>query len=251
MFPIFKKIAQLFKIALIRRKANLFDFRLDTRLFGRNEFMCSNSTELFRTIEFGGEADALGAFLFLLNSDDVVWDIGASVGLFSIHASKRVRQVYAFEPEPRIFERLNQNIAINTKKNVLAHQMALSDKPGKLALHSDGVDSFSPSLFNLSRHKNSIEVAVSTIDLMLAEGLKKPTVLKIDIEGAEALALSGASKVLSGPDKPRVIFMEVHPDFLPNKKADEQIILELLQKAGYKILSLNWRDAQYHIIALS
>ena len=75
-----------------------------------------------------------------------------------------------------------------------------------------------------------------------------PTVLKIDIEGAEILALRGARKLLSGlfGPKPRVVFLEVHPKFLHAFNAVVEDVHELMRDFGYSLTSSRVRDDQFH-----
>jgi hypothetical protein len=63
------------KRGLCIRQMGEFDFRVSQ--FGSYTFRCGNRVEYFRAVEFGGEAEALGALLFLLRPEDVVCDIGA------------------------------------------------------------------------------------------------------------------------------------------------------------------------------
>jgi Methyltransferase FkbM domain len=83
---------------------------------------------------------------------------------------------------------------------------------------------------------------------MVRNSLMVPTVLKIDIEGAEILALRGARKLLSGlfGPKPRVVFLEVHPKFLPAFNAVVEDVYELMENCGYSRTSSRVRDDQLH-----
>src|SRR5262245_26402911 len=69
-------------------------------------FEINNQVERFRTEGFGGERSFLEYFLGQIESDDTVFDIGASVGLMTVFAASKVRCVYAFEPDPENMGRL-------------------------------------------------------------------------------------------------------------------------------------------------
>lgn len=215
------------------------------------KFYCESNTEIFRTVKFGGEITSLGAFLFLLKPDDIVWDIGASVGLYSIYSTSIVSQVFSFEPDPKICSRLQENVALNQlEHNITSINEAIGKKQGVISLHSDGLKGNSPSLSQLNRHSNTIEVKVDTIDNLISKTNSHPSVLKIDIEGAEILALKGGSELLSSIKKPRMIFMELHPKFLTHFNSSEQECLDLLQTYGYQIISFQKRSNEIHIIAI-
>ncbi|GAI83002.1 unnamed protein product [marine sediment metagenome] len=66
-----------------------------------------------------------------IGSDDIVVDIGANIGIFTILAASRTRNViYAFEPFPENVEFLNHNIYTNGFHNIITHTVAVSDKVG-------------------------------------------------------------------------------------------------------------------------
>jgi hypothetical protein len=81
--------------------------------------------------------------------------------------------------------------------------------------------------------------------------LVRPTVLKIDIEGAEILALQGAQRLLRAPDRPRLLFVEAHPEFLPTFGGNLDQLSTLMTDAGYQVLSTRRREDQLHLIALN
>lgn len=221
----------------------------EVTLYGQHRFRCSNPIEVTRTVHFGGEPAPLGAFLFLLQDDDVVWDIGASVGLFTVHSAARVRRVVAFEPDPATHRRLVENVQLNgLSDQVETHQLALGDRPGQLTLYTDGLSGMAPSVANLGRHQQNVVVPVHTLDDLVAKGLPAPSVIKIDIEGAEMLCLSGASQSLNSPQRPRLIFLEVHPQFLPSFGSTPDQLVELLQKSGYQEVSNQAREDQFHSV---
>lgn len=221
---------------------------------GEFRFRAQNATEVARTLDYGHELVSLAAFLFLLKPDDVVWDLGASVGLFTVHAAARCSEVVAFEPDPPTFARLKENVALNGFSGKVRFEgCAVGQEPGTLELSTDGLHGLAPSLAmgTDGRHKNRVAVPVETIDRLVGKGVPAPTVLKVDIEGAEILALRGGRTVLSGPKRPRLLFVEVHPLFLPNFGATADDVDRCVVECGYRLLSTQKRDAQYHLIAVA
>lgn len=220
---------------------------------GEFRFRVENRTELSRTLDYGQELLSLAAFLFLLKPDDVVWDVGASVGLFTVHSAARCSRLVAFEPDPMTFARLQENVALNgLTATVQCKACALGDKKDSLELATDGLDGFAPvfARADLGRHRATTIVPVETIDLLVQGGTPQPSVIKLDIEGAEMLALQGGRQVLSGPSRPRLLFIELHPRFLPNFGASSAETESLVMAYGYRLVSTHRRAEQYHLIAL-
>lgn len=224
------------------------NFIVNTTTFGSRKFNCANGVELFRTVRYGGEHKSLGAFLFLLKEDDIVWDIGASVGLFTVYSAGLVKTVVSFEPDPEIYNRLKSNIQLNNFTNVMTNQLGIGDIDTQMNLNTNGVNGNSPSLMDLNRHTGSISIDVKSVDSLIKSRLPTPTVIKIDIEGAEGLAIKGALNLLKSKEKPRLLFVEIHPQFLDANGPDE--IIHILKENGYKILNTQNRDKEYHLIAI-
>lgn len=155
-------------------------------------------------LEMAGELVAPG---------DVVWDVGASVGLFTFAAAARAGptgKLYAVEPDTWLVDLLRRSARLEQAKrapvNVLP--VAISDAVGVARFH----------IANRARAANHLEscgstqtggvretqwVITVTLDWML-EQFPAPNILKIDVEGAEDRVLRGASKLLSGV-RPRIL----------------------------------------------
>lgn len=220
--------------------------------FGDHRFHAASGTEIFRTLDYGAEPESLAALLFLLRDQDVVWDIGASVGLMTVHAAARVQHVAAFEPDPRTFDRLKQNVALNGLENRCSfHAVALGETPGTFKLATDGLDGRAPTLAEKgAEHGHHVDVEVQTIDAVVRGGVKSPSVIKMDIEGAEILAIKGAQGLLTNKVRPRLLFLELHPVFLPRFGSSLNEVIELVRSFGYIQIGSQLRGDQMHLIAL-
>jgi hypothetical protein len=73
-------------------------------------------------------------------------------------------------------------------------------------------------------------------------------IIKMDIEGAEGLALRGMSNLFSSPHPPRSLFVEIHPSFLRHFDASVEDVLNLIDSAGYRGVYHTSRDEQEHYI---
>ena len=142
-----------------------------------------------------------------LRPGDAFVDVGASVGQMALYASRLVGdagRVLAVEPQPERFRSLRDAIVLNQARNVVAHQVGLSDAEAEgLKLYCDQV---SPSLLAHGTDSSDFEL-VDTVrldELVAAEGITGIRMLKVDVEGFEAQVLRGAGDLLTGPDAPIV-----------------------------------------------
>jgi FkbM family methyltransferase len=169
---------------------------------------------------------------FEIGGDDVVVDVGANVGTFSVYAASRTRgRVLAVEPFPDNVRCLERNLEANGCDNVEVFPGALADRDGSATLYvnSNGV---AHQLFpeaHLGEVRTSIEVPVRRLPSLLEErGFERVDTLKLDCEGAEGLILP----TLGERWLPRVrrIAMEFHDYASP---LDHRALASLLADAGF------------------
>jgi FkbM family methyltransferase len=168
------------------------------------------------------EAPVLRRFATLLHPDDVVWDIGAHVGLYTIAAARRARHVVAFEPLPQNIAMLRRHVALNRLTNVTMVEAAVGSHDGtsRLVLGS------SPSEARVASN-GSITVAAWSLDTWLANtGAPPPDVVKIDVEGAELDVLQGGTRSLA--ERPAIVLAIHDPDIAAQCMA-------WLQARGYTV----------------
>lgn len=162
---------------------------------------------------FAGEYQRDRAFQFslsLLRPGDVVFDIGANVGLWSLSASRRVGNghVHAFEPVPQLNASLVRHLELNRVANVTSVRKALADRRGTtqffVATHGNSGGS---GLAARPGVEQPVEVDLMTLDEDRDEnGVRHIDVMKVDVEGAETLVFAGGQRMLSAPDAPVVMF---------------------------------------------
>ena len=217
---------------------------------GGVRFEISNPVEIFRVLEHGGETEYTGAMLANLRKDDVLYDIGTNVGMVALHAAKICRTV-AFEPDPSFRRRFETNLALNPGRTVIIEPIAVSDQDGTVDLYTDGDQGNSPSLVHQRGEAGSVSVTARSLDSLMAEGrLPRATVMKLDIEGAEILALRGATELLGGPARPRALFIEVHDNLLAGFGSSPEEVHELLEKYGYTKAVYRVRRAGQELLIL-
>lgn len=155
-------------------------------------------------------------------------DIGANIGYFSMLAARMGANVIAFEPQPACAQAFRRNADLN-RLNITLHEMALSSEPGQMNLYLEGDRNTGAASFRF-RNGEVISVPVNRLDDVLTI---KPHLIKIDIEGAEVLALRGAKQTLSGADRPKVI-CEVSEFSLRQLGSSKDELFDLMSSYGYQ-----------------
>jgi FkbM family methyltransferase len=125
--------------------------------------------------------------------DSIFYDIGANVGFYSLLASSLVQRgkVYAFEPVPRNLDFLRKHLTLNHAANVEVLALAVSDRDGTAAFRIEETG-FQGHL----SMEGDITVPTATLDSLVNEGrILPPDYIKMDIEGAELMALRGAVEI--------------------------------------------------------
>lgn len=171
-----------------------------------------NSLSAYRVLTVGTKEPETIEWLDRMTPDDVLFDIGANIGLFSLYASVGAGcRVFAFEPEARNFGLLNDNIGLNKiGDRCLAYCVGISDRSGfstilltQEALGSSGhqvqgalVGSIDIS--GRSTRPQGIQT-VTLDDLVHVHELPMPSHIKIDVDGLEHAIVAGGQKVLADP----------------------------------------------------
>jgi FkbM family methyltransferase len=201
------------------KRHELLKFKMPKHGF---EFYCRKNKDDFKTMTFH-EDDILN-YHFTPKEGDMVVDVGAHIGPYTIIASKRVGsngKVVAIEADPGNFDLLSRNIQLNRLSNVLALNYAAysEEKKIKLYLPSSGEDSSSYTKYNTIMSdrarddEESVEVSANTLDYLLLSKnmIKQEEVnwIKIDVEGAEYEVLKGAKDILSKSSN-ITLLIEIH-----------------------------------------
>jgi FkbM family methyltransferase len=147
----------------------------------------------------------------LLRAGDVVLDVGANVGLYTLVASRLVGDlglVHAFEPAPATADVLQHNLDLNAIRNVVVHRTAVASSSGRATLRLPVPGE--PGLATIVGGAGTVVAEVSTLRLdefLRAHSLESVALLKVDVEGAELAVLEGAGELLG--DSIRCILFEV------------------------------------------
>lgn len=204
------------------------------------EFYVNSPVEYDRVTTMIGEQTVLEAYADAIRPDDVVWDVGANVGTYSVVGALIARDgsVVAFEPHPDNARRIDENVALNELQNVRIEQLALGDENGsaRLHLHGDQAGGGQHSLVDTS--DEGVEIDLVRGETFVREGGPKPNVLKIDVEGAELDVLDGMASLLAA-EGCRTLFIEVHHGHgVSNEEVEAR-----LRAAAFEIRAIDGRGS--------
>lgn len=164
----------------------------------KSKFIIGNDDIQFRWNIYIGffEYEEMLFLLHALRPENIFIDVGANVGAYTILSSKVVNaKSIAFEPLPKTFERLKDNININRiNDRVIIKNLGVADKIGSIFFTNNKGVQNKVNLVNKS-DSNSTNVNVTTLDSEILEN--NDLIIKIDVEGYELNVIEGAKKVFS------------------------------------------------------
>jgi FkbM family methyltransferase len=169
-------------------------------------------------------------------------DIGAHTGYFTIlYALRTAGRIFAFEPNPRVRASLVTNLRLNgVDDRVEVVESAVSSHETQntrlfLSSRGTGFSSLVPDVAPAAADTfaDSVEVATTTLDAWLARTGVEPSLIKIDVEGAEHLVLAGMQHTLAVHPPPRLVV-----ETSAGSAADLR-----LRSAGYDVHALDAPDS--------
>lgn len=186
----------------------------------------------------GRESGVMSSLARLIQPGDTVIEAGAHIGYISIYLAKLTGpegKVFVFEPSRNNLRYLTANVASFPQVEIVPE--AVGDTVGQASFYVENLSGQNSSLIqdyeNLERnnqnafsnqHYNQMQVNVTTIDSFVVAKMIKPDFLKIDIEGAELMALSGMTECLAR-DRPKLMVEVTN---------QEDAVMQLMAAAGYK-----------------
>lgn len=194
-----------------------------------------------------------------LESEDIIWDIGANMGVHTCFFGQKANKVISIEPYPPNIERLRENININeVDADVLP--VALSDRDGtedmsvpETELSGDQWPALLPDSVTKERRKKlrnseTSEVKTKRGDTLVDEIGSVPNIVKIDVEGASNKVINGMKKALKHPEC-RIVYVEVHLPMPDNSRPsiddfdkDVENIKNDLEEIGFDVRIFHHRE---------
>ncbi len=153
-------------------------------------------------LSFGGyEKEERLCVTGMIERDDVVFDIGANYGWYSLNIAKKYPEakIFAFEPIPYSFNILSRNIELNNIKNISVFNIGIGKENTVSEFNYNKDASGATSMVNLLDRDNveKIKCDIRALDSFVQEkNIDRVDFIKCDIEGAEFFALQGGKGVL-------------------------------------------------------
>jgi FkbM family methyltransferase len=182
-----------------------------------------------------------------LRQGDVMLDVGAHVGLFTLYAARLVGPsgvVHSFEPVPYNYERLAQNVALNGLGNVRLNRAAVGDHAGEASLgiyHETSANKATGGYSLNGEHGSVVTAPLVKLDDYLGDGTEgRLRLVKIDVEGLEPKVLDGLAETLRAAP-PEAIMFELFAKMLEMHGSRPADVYDLLSGAGYRVYALDRR----------
>jgi len=167
----------------------------------------------------------------LINETDVILDAGANIGFHTVQFARFGKKVYAYDPQPVVFNLLSTNILFNgVTDKVEQYRLGLSDKPGSIRMEPLNNFNQPNGMHNFGgRGLTSDGTGEESVELITFD--KDVDVIKIDIQGSEIYAFKGMEQMIDRCE-PWIMF-ENYEDGKNDKK-----VLDFLLNKGYVIYRL-------------
>lgn len=204
---------------------------------GGVRFVCDLRDSTAREAFFTGryEPQETAVVTAVLKPGQTFVDVGANWGYFTLLGAKAVGpagRVVAVEPDPRLYALLNTNVAANRFGNVTPVLAAAAAGPGEVRLAGFDADAGNWGLTRLDEG-GALTARATSVDAELdALGVGPVDLLKMDIEGAEDVALDGMAAGLRSGRYARLL-VELHPALLAARGSSGRAVVDKLTAAGY------------------
>lgn len=213
----------------------------------RYKFVCSTDKEVRRAHKmFAKEPGTIAWLSQSLRPDDVFYDIGANIGLYTLFAARRLGPsglVYSFEPHLPNAASLLSNVEANgLTDRVQIIAIPLSGKDGFdqfhyfSVMHATSSSQFGAADLNGAPFQpvaSEIKYGCRLQTLVASGGLRRPTLMKIDVDGREPDLIEGMEDLLRSPEAPREVQVE-----LERLTADR--VTAQMENCGFRAGSCHW-----------
>src|SRR5262249_32636134 len=179
-------------------------------------------------------------------SDDVVIDIGAHIGTFSLLAASKLThgKVHAVEASQESYNYLRINTALNPRLSIIPHRLALSDCDGEVMLHHDR-ENWGHSIMKRYSPRGEKVPAASLSTFMEAQGIREVAFIKFNCEGAEfPIVMTAPVETLK---RIRIMLILYHLDLVDGYSLHD--LVDRLMEAGFHISIRNQTSRRGWIIA--
>jgi FkbM family methyltransferase len=187
------------------------------------------------------EANETHWFAKALREGDVVVDVGANIGWYTLIGARLVGEtgrVYAFEPDPAAFALLSRNVRANGLTNVVLEQKAVSDAPGTLRLYVAPENKGDHRIYQPEGEERAyVEVPAVTLDDYFRDRADGVDFVKVDTQGAELVILQGMRELIGRSPSLAMVF-EFAPYALKGLGGTGEEMLEIFRAMEVDLFDL-------------
>jgi len=207
---------------------------------GAIDFWCPGGIPLWRANTLLTKEPETIEWIDTFDENDVFWDIGANIGVYSLYAGLRLNTIMAFEPAAGNFFLLNRNVEINSMdKKISSLCIAFNDVSSLDSLYMSNTEwggalhSFSESV-DFQGEPFTAAFSQAMIGFSVDDFIERfdppfPAHIKIDVDGMEHKIIAGAQKTIND-NVLKTMLIE-----LDTKRADHKDVIAILEKAGMKL----------------
>jgi FkbM family methyltransferase len=187
---------------------------------------------------------------------DVIWDVGANIGVHACLLQKYTQNsghgegnVIAFEPHPSNAKRLRENAKLN-ELDLTVHEAALFSQNKEIQLQSVNEEA-GEGKHTLSNDHNreTTKIPVKAMrgdEIIDKTHIPRPNIIKIDVEGSEMHVLKGLTGIIESTTL-RLIIVEVHREKLGDFGHAERDIQDSLEQNGFEVQKIHDRGSEYFL----
>jgi FkbM family methyltransferase len=182
-----------------------------------------------------------------LRPGDIVVDVGANVGAHSLLAAQLVGstgRVHSVEASPSILGLLQRNIRLNGIAHVIVHHVAVMDRHGEVTVFKHGADNIGGTTVLATEGAARAASAEATVparplgEIVPLEDLLRARLIKIDVEGAEAMVVRGLRDLLPRFGARTEFLVEVNLDSLAAAGSSIEEFTGWFADAGFEVLEI-------------
>ena len=235
-----------------------YDFGKFRMILDKSDLDLSRQVEMLGT--YSTESFEKKVLEKYLKKDQIVLDIGANIGFYSLFARSIVGskgKIYSFEALKDNAEMIEMSALENSFENVSVINVAISNVLGKGFLHVSSYYNSEHSLFNYhyssgKTNSNKIQISLETIDNFLQNKVNdlNVDVIKMDIEGSESMALEGMTNTISENEN-IVVVTEFWPQGFRNSNNEPKDFLEKLIAFGFQINHIDEYKNEFYPVTVN
>ena len=221
---------------LLRRSRLSILFTIDCGYYKIKFYPTTGSVTLYATPNF--KEDDNDFFIHYLKKGDTVIDIGANIGTEALLSASLVKgdgKVYTFEPNPRIYKYLLNNIKLNGFHNIEPFCTAIGNENSIVESTDLRNEDMNYIVADKSKNIRTIKTKLSRLEDLIPSTIQRINLLKIDAEGYELFVLKGAGNIL---DKTDCIYYESYEQLYNKFTYTTKDVLFLLKGQSFKIFKI-------------